>query len=912
MKLTINGRELEVEPGTTVIRAAEKAGIFVPHYCYHAGLSIAGNCRMCLVEIEKMPKLAIACSTVAAEGMVVRTDSPKVKEAQDAILEFLLINHPLDCPICDQAGECRLQEFAFQFGPARSRFLEEKNHGPKSVDLGRHIVFDSERCILCSRCVRFCQEVSKTGELAISHRGDHATIETYPGMRLDNPYSGNTVDICPVGALTLKEFRFQQRVWFLKDTPSVCAGCARGCNVLSGISKGRILRLTPRENQDVNRWWMCDEGRLSYTKLYGPSRIRWARVEGLTGAGAAGSLPTASEEGPVLPKLNEGVPPAPHPIGAMRPGETVMAVALEAAAKALEAARAAGRVEFVFSPRATNEDIYALGKLAKELFGADRAALPSFERGEDDFLLIRKDRSPNRAGALAILGGLGLAVEAVRGWPAGSGLGRGQGGRGARAEPDGPRDGGPGGALRVARGRRARGGDSARGDRRVRIAAHGARADRASGPDLRRARRDLHELRGPGAADPLGRGARGRRASRLPDRPGARPADGPASGPDRGAGDLLGARGGGPGLRRADLREARREGGGDRVRFDLFDLVATLVKIAVVFGGLMGSVVLMTWVERRVSGWIQDRLGPNRVGPFGLFQPLADGIKFLMKEDIIPSHVHKFVYVLAPAAALTTALTAFSVIPFGPTLTVFGREVALSIADVNVGVLVLLAVSSMGVYGIVMAGWSSNNKFSLMGGLRSSAQLISYELAMGLSVIGVLAASDTLRLGEIVERQAHFGWNIWMQPVGALIFLIASYAETNRVPFDLPEAESELVAGYHTEYSSMKFSMFFMAEYVNMATSAALFVTLFLGGWQVPGLWRLLSGNALVIGQVLGFVAKVAFFMFLFVWVRWTLPRFRYDQLMNLGWKVLIPLSIANIFWVGSLVTFGFYDRVQG
>jgi NADH-quinone oxidoreductase subunit G len=411
MKLTINGRELEVEPGTTVIRAAEKAGIFVPHYCYHAGLSIAGNCRMCLVEIEKMPKLAIACSTVAAEGMVVRTDSPKVKEAQDAILEFLLINHPLDCPICDQAGECRLQEFAFQFGPARSRFLEEKNHGPKSVDLGRHIVFDSERCILCSRCVRFCQEVSKTGELVISHRGDHATIETYPGMRLDNPYSGNTADICPVGALTLKEFRFQQRVWFLKDTPSVCAGCARGCNVLSGISKGRILRLTPRENQDVNRWWMCDEGRLSYTKLYGPSRIRWARVEGLTGAGAAGSLPTASEEGPVLPKMNEGVPPAPHPIGAMRPGETVMAAGLEAAAKALEAARTAGRVEFVFSPRATNEDIYALGKLAKELFGADRAALPSFERGEDDFLLIRKDKSPNRAGALAILGGLGLAVE---------------------------------------------------------------------------------------------------------------------------------------------------------------------------------------------------------------------------------------------------------------------------------------------------------------------------------------------------------------------------------------------------------------------------------------------------------------------------------------------------------------------
>ena len=355
-------------------------------------------------------------------------------------------------------------------------------------------------------------------------------------------------------------------------------------------------------------------------------------------------------------------------------------------------------------------------------------------------------------------------------------------------------------------------------------------------------------------------------------------------------------------------------------RLDAFDLVATLVKIAVVFGVLQGSVAFMTWVERKVSGWIQDRIGPNRVGPIGLLQPIADGIKFMLKEDIVPGHVHKAVYLMAPGAALVAAFTAFTVIPFGPTLVVFGRDVALVIADVNVGVLLTLAASSMGVYGIVMAGWSSNNKFSLMGGLRSSAQLMSYELAMGLSVIGVLAASNTLRLGEVVHRQGgHFHylgflppWNIFTQPVGALIFLIASYAETNRAPFDLPEAESELVAGYHTEYSSMKFAMFFMAEYVNMATSAALFVTLFLGGWQVPLAGHFLSGNALALVQMSGFILKVAFFMFLFVWVRWTLPRFRYDQLMNVGWKVLIPLALVNIFWVGSLVTFGFFDRVHG
>src|SRR4030095_10143589 len=275
--------------------------------------------------------------------------------------------------------------------------------------------------------------------------------------------------------------------------------------------------------------------------------------------------------------------------------------------------------------------------------------------------------------------------------------------------------------------------------------------------------------------------------------------------------DGRGARGGG------SRRGRGRAGGSGPMRIDLFDLVATLVKIAAVMGALLSVPAGMNWVERRVSAWIQDRVGPNRVGPFGLLQPLADAVKFFLKEDIVPGHVHKVVYVLAPAAAVTTAITAFSVIPFGPKLYLFGREIALVIADVNVGVLFTLAATSMGVYGVVMAGWSSNNKLSLMGGLRSTAQLISYELAMGLAVISVLAMSDTLRLTQIVEQQARL-WNVFLNPIGALIFMIGSFAETNRAPFDLPEAESELVAGYHTEYSSMKFTMFFMAEYENMAT----------------------------------------------------------------------------------------------
>jgi NADH-quinone oxidoreductase subunit H len=340
-------------------------------------------------------------------------------------------------------------------------------------------------------------------------------------------------------------------------------------------------------------------------------------------------------------------------------------------------------------------------------------------------------------------------------------------------------------------------------------------------------------------------------------------------------------------------------------------LLATLVKIAVIAGALQGSVAFMTWVERRVSGWIQDRKGPNRVGPFGLLQPIADGLKFILKEDIIPPGVHKPLYVLAPALALVPALTAFCVIPFGTALIIAGHRIPLVVADVDPGVLVALAISSMGVYGIAMAGWASNNKYSQMGGLRSSAQLISYELALGLAVVGVVMGAGSLRPTEIVAQQGAWAWNCFLQPIGCLVFIIAAFAETNRAPFDLPEAESELVAGYHTEYSAMKFAMFFMSEYINMAVSAGLMVTLFFGGWNLPGLDRLLTGNALALAQVGVFVAKIACLMFFFVWVRWTLPRFRYDQLMRIGWKTLLPLAFLQIAVTGALVASGLYDKVQ-
>ena len=331
---------------------------------------------------------------------------------------------------------------------------------------------------------------------------------------------------------------------------------------------------------------------------------------------------------------------------------------------------------------------------------------------------------------------------------------------------------------------------------------------------------------------------------------------------------------------------------------DFLALIIICVKVLLVFAATMLTVLLMIYAERRISAFIQGRLGPNRVGPHGLLQPIADGIKFLMKEDIIPAGVDKPIYLLAPAMLLIPALMTFAVIPFGSDITLFGRNIPLQVADVNVGILYILALTSIGVYGLVLAGWASNSKYPLIGGLRSSAQLISYELTMGLAIVSIVLLSGSLRLNDIIsQQQGHFlSWNVFKQPLAFLIFLIAVYAETNRLPFDLTEAEQELVGGYHTEYSSMKFAMFYMAEYANMITAAALTVTLFFGGWDLPFLNETSMGMLGVVLSVAAFILKTAFFLFLFIWVRWTFPRFRYDQLMNLGWKVMLPLALFNIF----------------
>ena len=332
-------------------------------------------------------------------------------------------------------------------------------------------------------------------------------------------------------------------------------------------------------------------------------------------------------------------------------------------------------------------------------------------------------------------------------------------------------------------------------------------------------------------------------------------------------------------------------------------ILSSVVKILIIVHLLIIGVMVMIWAERRVSGWMQDRLGPNRVGPQGLLQPIADGLKFMFKEDIIPDHVDKPLYVLAPAMLLVPALIVVAVVPFGSSITLFGYEIPLQIADINIGILYILAITSLGVYGVVLGAWASNNKYSLLGGLRSSAQMISYELTLGLAIIGVLMLTSSLSLRTIAIEQGAYPWqwNFLIHFPAFLAFTTAMFAETNRLPFDLAEAEQELVAGYHTEYSSMKFAMFFMAEYMNMIVGSAVVVTLFLGGWHFFGLENV--GGPVWSGLIsFGiFFVKTAIFLFVFIWVRWTLPRFRYDQLMNFGWKFLLPVALTSIVVTGAL-----------
>lgn len=366
VRVTIDGRELYVDAGKTIIQAAHEAGITIPYYCYHPGLVVDGNCRICLVEVEKAPKLMVGCKTAVNDGMVVHTNTARVQDARRGVQEFMLVNHPIDCPVCDQAGECKLQDYYYDYDLANSRVKDLKVHKPKVVDFGRHVKFDGERCILCSRCVRFTRDVSETYELGIYNRGDHSVIGLTPGMTLDNPYSMNTIDICPVGALTSKDFRFKKRVWFMDEHKSVCPGCSRGCAVWldADAKENKVYRTRPRKNLLANQYWMCDFGRFTF------EWVADARLD------------------------------APQIAGASATWDAALAAAVEALR--------GKRLGVLVSPSLTNEELVALAALIDGLGGAvlglgqDRVPAPD-EVVEDDFL-IDADKHPNRRGAVAVFG----------------------------------------------------------------------------------------------------------------------------------------------------------------------------------------------------------------------------------------------------------------------------------------------------------------------------------------------------------------------------------------------------------------------------------------------------------------------------------------------------------------------------
>jgi len=373
-KLTIDGKQIEVPGGLNLIQAAERAGIEIPHYCYHPGLTVVGNCRMCLVEIEKAPKLQIACNTSVAEGMVVHTQSPRTRTAQKAVLEFLLVNHPIDCPVCDQAGECKLQDYYMDYDRQPSRFpLGKKNHKGKAIDVGSGVMLDQERCILCARCTRFFDEITKSSELAIFERGDGCKIDIWPGKPVDNKYAGNVVDICPVGALTEKDFRFRMRVWYLQRTPSVCGGCERGCSIDIHHHRGRIYRYKPRYNSDVNSYWMCDEGRHGFPALQSENRL------------------TAP-----LHQANDRLVAEGWPEALARAASKIREFREQYGPKSIGA---------VVSAQSTNEEAFALQRLMLGTIGSDRIATHSWSppgASLDDNLLIRANKNPNTRGLQAL------------------------------------------------------------------------------------------------------------------------------------------------------------------------------------------------------------------------------------------------------------------------------------------------------------------------------------------------------------------------------------------------------------------------------------------------------------------------------------------------------------------------------
>ncbi len=1123
--LVVDGVEVKAGEGEMLVDAAKGGDVEIPVFCYEPKLGgPVGACRMCLVEIEGIPKLQTACSTPVRDGMVVYTRTDRVIAAQNAVVEFLLVNHPLDCPVCDKGGECPLQDIAMGWGPGRSRMIDPKRHFRKPAPLSPLVRIDRERCILCYRCVRFSQEVAEDEQLQLLDRGAQSYVGTFDERPYIAPFHGNIIELCPVGALTSEAYRFRARPWDIEDSGSICTLCPSQCNVLFTVRDERIQRVLARDNHEVDNGWLCDKGRFGFQMISSEERITEPQLSG---------------------------------------NRAGWEQALEVAAAKLGSAR--GRVAAIVGGQASNEEAYLVQRIVREalgsphvttldeLDGAGLAALSTPEMGAsiadidtaESVLLVGADPlhampildlrlrkavrhsnlrlvvASDRPTALdggaeetarylpgqqaeflaklaAELGDSGpseggdyerLAGELRPGktlviW--GEGLGHGPDGPAALASLleickalDCAADGG--GAFSVPSGA------NARGAREVGcLPTHGpgfARAD--AGRGLEDIKRGLHEGEldgiilvqadpvrdlpdGPGWAEALRRartvvavssfGDASTKAADVvlpaeayaekegtvthPDgrlqrlrpavpRPGlvrpvwqvlaelaaalgdetqiesapealaaiaqavpfyagltpdeiggtgvrwqTREAAGAFQGPlvarssrdvrraaDANGGLRLGtyrdlwagevtelnpalrflapaqrvelavADGERLGLADGDEVEVRSNGSSVRARVALRERMrpgaafliegtaeqnanrlngaevveiteglmlpladttfaeATwimIVKSIIIFLVVFMIVPVLTVVERKLIGRFQNRYGPNRVGPVGLLQPVADILKLVGKQVFRPDAALPFLYAIGPALVIFSGITTIAILPFGNVQ----DGVGLYGIDVPIGILYFFAFGSISFYGLLLSGWASGSKYSFLGAMRAAAQLISYEVAMGLSLLGAIMMAGSLSLVSIVEAQGEV-WYIIPQIIGFLVFMVAGFAETNRAPFDLPEADAELVQGFQTEYGGTRFGAFLLAEYLEIFVVSGIAAAFFLGGWMGPGpswldpIWMLVKIMALIL---------------VFIWIRATLPRLRYDQLMSLGWKILLPLATLNVLVTAVLV----------
>ena len=1037
-KLIVDGKEIDVPPEYTLLQACEAAGAEIPRFCFQERLSIAGNCRMCLVEVVGMPKPQASCAMGVKDlppnkdnsPKVISTRSPMVRKAREGVMEFLLINHPLDCPICDQGGECDLQDQAMAYGVDHSRFRENKR-AVEDKYLGALVKTSMNRCIQCTRCVRFVTEVAGVPELGAIGRGEDMEITTYLEEALTSELQGNIVDLCPVGALTSKPYAFAARPWELNKTELIDVMDALGSAIRIDTRGREVMRILPRTNDDMNEEWISDktrhvvdglrtqrldqpyvrsDGRLrpaSWSEAFAAIAAKMARANPRRVGAIVGDL-AAVEEIFALKDLmtrlgvvnldcrqdGSAFDPswgrASYLFNSTIAGiESADALLLVGTNPRREAAVLNARIRKRWRA-SRNFPIGLIGAKAPltytyDYLGAGPETLADIGRHSFADAMRKAERPLIIVGAEVFARPMALRSRRLLPRPRSISARSRTAGTASRvlhtaASRVGaldlgfvPADGGLNALQMAAAGTLdlvfllgADEIDIAPGRVR-RLYRHAwrpwrcPRRCRAARRGLSGKIRDLREHRRPRADGdarvlPARRRARGlgdpaRAVRRAGQEASVRLARSAAAGALQGASAYDAAR---PdrawrGRRYSKARSARRQRGqvavpvehrrflfhqSDRARFrgdgrvfghrawalghdgggvgvtmaDFFSgyiwpLIIMVAESLLLLVVLLIAIAYVLFADRKVWAAVQMRRGPNVVGPWGTLQSFADLLKFVLKEPVIPAGANKGVFLLAPLVTCTLALAAWAVIPVGA---------GIVISNINVGILYIFAISSLGVYGVIMAGWASNSKYPFLAALRSAAQMVSYEVSIGFVIITVLLCVGSLNLTDIVEAQRDHGvasfiglpWltilNWYWLPLLPMfvIFFVSALAETNRPPFDLVEAESELVAGYMVEYGSTPYMMFMLGEYVAIATMCAMATILFLGGWLPPFpvppfTW---------IPGLVWFVLKATLVFFMFAMVKAFVPRYRYDQLMRLGWKVFLPISLAMVAIVAGVL----------